>query len=431
MECSSTAIAAGLAVTSEWVEPICEALVTRHRFLTPARLVTLPDGTLTPRYRFGHVLYLDVLYQCIPLMRRAQMHRQIGAVGEVIYKDRIDEIVAELAMHFEQGHARAPCTQIPGSSGRERPPTVRSSRGRCARPAWPASALEGLPASAERDQREFRLRMILSISLVVTKGFAATDLEDVYGRAWDLCRGGCPIPDAFRVLRLMGLSHMFRAELATAHEIAEKLADMAKESDDPALTMEAHRALGGTCLELGRLGDALGHLEEASSQSEADRHARYVGFTGHDPKVVSECAAARALWALGYPDQALDKVTRALRFAQELVHVQSVVTAAYYAAPHPSPARRAAVHAGLCGDSRRARGEEGLELWAAVGRIHQAWAAGMLGTPRRPALQLPLELNAYKPPALEYGALTSLACSPEPWRGPTALTRLWVWLTKG
>src|SRR4026207_191056 len=132
------------------------------------------------------------------------------------------------------------------------------------------------------------VRWILGISRVVTKGFAATDVEDVYGRAWELCGSGCAVPDAFRVLRLMGLSHMFRAELATAHGIAEKLADMAEQSDDPALTMEAHRALGGTSLELGRLTDALGHLEEASSQYKADRHARYVGFTGHDPKVVSD-----------------------------------------------------------------------------------------------------------------------------------------------
>jgi DNA-binding winged helix-turn-helix (wHTH) protein/predicted ATPase len=395
MECSSTAIAAALDVTHEWVEPICEALVTRHRFLTPGRLVVLPDGTLTPRYMFGHVLYLDVLYQRLPVMLRAQMHRQIGAVGEVIYKDRIDEIVAELAMHFEQGQdrvralkylARAAETALQRSAHHEAAALAR--RG--------LRALEGLPASAERDQRELRLRMILSISLVVTKGFAATDLEDVYGRAWDLCRGGCPIPDAFRVLRLMGLSHMFRAELATAHGIAEKLADMAEQSDDPALTMEAHRALGGTSLELGRLTDALGHLEEASSQYKADRHARYVGFTGHDPKVVSDCAAARALWALGYPDQALDKVTRALRFAQELAHVQSVVTAAYYAAHihhlrgDPMSTRDcAAIAVGLAE-------EQGLELWAAVGRIHQAWAAGMLGDRTHALRQLPLELEAYE-----------------------------------
>ena len=40
--------------------------------------------------------------------------------------------------------------------------------------------------------------------------------------------------------------------------------------------------------------------------------------------------------------------------------------------------------------------EQGLELWAAVGRIHQAWAAGMLGDAAHALRQLPLELNAYE-----------------------------------
>src|SRR5262249_2286263 len=46
MECSVTAIAAGLAELPEWVEQRCESLARRHQFLTPARLVELPDGTV-------------------------------------------------------------------------------------------------------------------------------------------------------------------------------------------------------------------------------------------------------------------------------------------------------------------------------------------------------------------------------------------------
>ena len=396
MECSSTAIAAALDSTSEWVEPICEALVNRHRFLTPARLVELPDGRLTPRYTFGHVLYLDVPYQRLPLMRRAQMHQRIGAAGELIYKDRIDEIVAELAMHFEQGQDRPRALRYLLRAADNA--LQRSAHHEAAALAQRAlRALEGLPATPDRDQQELRLRMILGVSLVATKGFAAADVEAVYRRAWELCSGGrCAVPDAFRVLRLMGLSHMFRAELETAHGIAERLAEMAAGSSDAALTMEAHRALGGTCLELGRLTEALEHLQKASSQYQHDHHAAYVGFTGHDPKVVSDCAAARALWALGYPDQALEKVTRALRSAQELAHVQSVVSAAYYAAHihhlrgEPALTRDcAAIAVGLAE-------EQGLELWAAVGRIHQGWAAGMLGQPGEAFQLLPPELGAYQ-----------------------------------
>ena len=60
--------------------------------------------TITPRYKFSHVLYLEVPYRLLPAMRRAQIHRRIGQRGEAIYGDRVGEIAAELAMHFEQGH---------------------------------------------------------------------------------------------------------------------------------------------------------------------------------------------------------------------------------------------------------------------------------------------------------------------------------------
>src|SRR5262249_22632234 len=50
MECSSVAIAAGLDMPIEWVEKHCEELARRHQFLSPALLVELPDGTVTPRH---------------------------------------------------------------------------------------------------------------------------------------------------------------------------------------------------------------------------------------------------------------------------------------------------------------------------------------------------------------------------------------------
>ena len=107
LECSSVAIGAGLDQPTDRVEERCEALVRRHQFLSPARIVELPDGTITPRYKFTHVLYLEVPYRLLPAMRRSQIHLRIGHSGEAIYGDRVGEIAAELAMHFEQGHDNA------------------------------------------------------------------------------------------------------------------------------------------------------------------------------------------------------------------------------------------------------------------------------------------------------------------------------------
>ena len=172
MECSSAAISAALDEPAEWVELHCEALVRRHQFLLPARLVELPDGTPTSRYKFNHVLYLEATYQLIPAMRRSQMHSRVGRAGEAIYGTRVGEIAAELAMHFEQGNdgPRAVCYLLQAAenaryrSAHHEAETL-SRRG--------LSALVGLPPSPERDQRELDLRTILGASTLALEDYAA------------------------------------------------------------------------------------------------------------------------------------------------------------------------------------------------------------------------------------------------------------------
>lgn len=102
MDCSAVAISAGLDEDIVRVEEICDGLARKHHFLWPAYLAELPDGTLTPRYRFIHELYLDVLYQRVAPTRRRRIHGRIAERGETIYGDRVGEIAAELAVHFEQ-----------------------------------------------------------------------------------------------------------------------------------------------------------------------------------------------------------------------------------------------------------------------------------------------------------------------------------------
>jgi predicted ATPase len=212
------------------------------------------------------------------------------------------------------------------------------------------------------------------VSLVVTKGFAAAETDQVFRRAWQLC-GRCPDSAAgFKVLRLIGLSQMFRGEIQAAHETGEQLMKLAMNLRDSILVMEAHRALGGAAVESGTLSDGVEHFDRVLEYYASGPYPSYVHFTGHDPSVVSECARARALWALGYPDRALEGVSRALALAHELSHVQSIVSAAYYSAHihllrrEPEQTLRQAQIAVVLAE------EHGLELWATVARLHQAWA---------------------------------------------------------
>jgi DNA-binding winged helix-turn-helix (wHTH) protein len=89
-------------IDSQRLEDLYEDLSRRHHIVKWAGTQTFPDGSATERYEFIHVLYRQVLYERQPPRRRARLHRQIGERLISIYAQRMDELVPELAYHFEQ-----------------------------------------------------------------------------------------------------------------------------------------------------------------------------------------------------------------------------------------------------------------------------------------------------------------------------------------
>lgn len=101
-EFSALAVAAGLGGDAPGSGEVCETLAHRGLFLRSTGFARLPDGTHTARYGFIHPLYRQVLYERVPPVMRLRLHRRIGERGIAVYGERVDEIAAELAMHFEQ-----------------------------------------------------------------------------------------------------------------------------------------------------------------------------------------------------------------------------------------------------------------------------------------------------------------------------------------
>jgi DNA-binding winged helix-turn-helix (wHTH) protein/predicted ATPase len=368
LECSTVAIGAGLDQPTDWVDQRCEALVRRHQFLSPARLVELPDGTITPRYRFNHVLYLEVLYRLLPAMRRSQIHRRIGHSGEAIYRERAREIATELALHFEQGldSPRAVKYFIQSAENATYRSAHHEAEGLARRGLL---ALEALPATPERDQQELSLRMILGVSLMSIKGFAAAELEEVCTRALDLCARCDASSQAFKVEWLLGLFRYFRGEMQPALAIVERLLQRANDLRDPRFVIGAHCAFGVTLVDLGRFEESVRHLDEVPPLRARHPRRPHGSFPGQDPEVTSEAYAARALWAVGYPDQALARADRASSVARELSHTESLIVATYFAG-HLHQLRGDASAAQERADIVLALAEEyGLAVWIGLGRM--------------------------------------------------------------
>jgi predicted ATPase len=395
MECSSIAIAAGLDMPIASVEERCEELAGRHQFLSPAWLVELPDGTITPRHRFIHVLYRDVPYRMMAPMRRSQIHQRIAERGVVIYGDHCSEIAAELAMHFEQSrdwpHALEyllKAAENAAACSAHHEASDLANRG--------LEILKSLPRTSTHSKDEMKLRMILSVSLMTIKGFASEEVESINARGRELFWQLGPSPELFYMLWSLGLYYQFSGKLQSALEISSQLLQLAEDLNDGALLMAAHRAMGAALVEIGRCTEALHHLDAGTALYATHRQHPYDVFMGRDCKVVCECLAARALWALGYPDRAAEKIASALALARDLAHPQTLMVVGHFAVQLHQLLREPQLAQQHARAVVKLADEYGLEVWACFGNIDLAWSDAELGDAQRGIAQMKRSLEAYE-----------------------------------
>jgi DNA-binding winged helix-turn-helix (wHTH) protein/tetratricopeptide (TPR) repeat protein len=84
------------------LEDLYEALSRRHHIVKRVGTQSLADGSVTECYEFVHALYRQVLYDRQLPGRKARLHRQVGEQLAAMYAQRIEEVVSQLAHHFEQ-----------------------------------------------------------------------------------------------------------------------------------------------------------------------------------------------------------------------------------------------------------------------------------------------------------------------------------------
>jgi len=215
--------------------------------------------------------------------------------------------------------------------------------------------------------------------LIVTKGYAAPEVEHVYARARELCRQLGESLQLFHVLRGLFIFYLNRGALQTARELGEQLLILAQRQHAPPLLLEAHFAVGATLFWLGEVIPAHAHLEQGMALYDPHQHHSHAFLYGQDPGVACLSLAALALWVLGYPDQALARIHEALTLAYERPHPFSLARALIYTGrlhqfrgePHLTQARaEAAVTLST---------EQGLVYWCAEGTILRGWALAAQG----------------------------------------------------
>ncbi|MHC2518962.1 AAA family ATPase [Bradyrhizobium diazoefficiens] len=93
------------------VEDLYDGLARRHRLVRWIRTQSYPDDSRAELYEFAHALYRQVIYERLGPNRKAALHRLVGERLEAIYSTRIDDVVSELAYHFERAGDTQRCIE--------------------------------------------------------------------------------------------------------------------------------------------------------------------------------------------------------------------------------------------------------------------------------------------------------------------------------
>jgi predicted ATPase/DNA-binding winged helix-turn-helix (wHTH) protein len=316
VEFSTAAVAAALTEQEERVEEGCEKLAARGQWLSARGMETLATGP-TGRYGFVHALYQEVLYERVAAARRVRLHFRLAEWGESAHGARARERAAELATHFERGQDPARAVQYL-SQAAENAMRRQAPHEAVVLLKRSLELLETLPETRERTSFELALLVMLGVPLLMTRGYAAPDVERTYARARVLCQQMGESPQLLPALAGLFRFYFVRAELETARELADQVLRLAEQTGDRVTLLTAHSLLGALLLCRGEFLGAREHLDRGIALYDPHEHRFMATLYGDDPGVTCHCFAAMAKWYLGHPDQALAHVEKAVAVAEEL-----------------------------------------------------------------------------------------------------------------
>jgi predicted ATPase len=345
-------------------------------------------------YIFKHALTQEVAYGTVLQEQRKALHEQTARVIEVLYRTTADDHYSELAHHFSRSGNTPKAVeylQLAGQQALQRSATAEAVTQLSAALAL----LRTLPDTLERSHHELTLQTLLGPALQAVKGWVAPEVEQLYTRSRELCRQlGESTQSAWVLLGLRAFYDQ-RAEYQKSRDITEEILSLAQRVHDPAVQVVAHYVQAWDCFFFGEIVAARERFEQLITLYDPQQHrssARY----GVDVGVLSRGGASLALWLLGYPAQALQRMDDARALAQQLSHLPSVTVALIFTAILHSHRREGYAA------QERARAlialaqEHGFPLDLAWGTILYGWALAEQGQEEEGIAQLQQGLAAWR-----------------------------------
>jgi predicted ATPase len=301
------------------VEEQVDAIDRFQGLVRQTREHELPDGTLTLRYRFVHVLYQNILYASLTPARKAALGRAVAKALEEFYRDHTGDIASELAVLYESARDFSVAAEYFRIAAK-RSAQVFANEEAFALGKRALTVLGALSEGAERRRRELAILMTMGVPALASRGFSSPDVQAVFNRARTLCAEFHEADQLARVLWGLGTNYVTRLQLVDAQEVCDRLYELATQSQDSGIAVHADGSAAVVHYYAGDFKQSLKCLEDLPKRCDLGlRRSACLNYS-YDP-IVAACAyRGSSLWCLGYPDRGLTEIMAGVDAAAEVEH---------------------------------------------------------------------------------------------------------------
>ncbi len=281
-------------------------------------------------YEFKHALIQDVAYESMLNTDLQKLHGHIATLLESKFPTTVETEPETLAHHYTLAGLTEKGIRYWQLAGKR---AVQHSANAEAIAHFQKALdrLSILPESYDRTCRKIDLHVALGVPLIAARGYAHPEVLETYTQARRLCDQLHDSSRLFPVLWGLWTCHRARLEMQTARDLAADLVDLAGRQKDHSRLLAAHHAQWTTQTYLGDAVAAIGHAERGIGLYDSKEHHSHVFvYGGHDPGVCGLSTHALNLWIMGYPEQAVQRISESIALARKLEHPPTVVHAMIY-----------------------------------------------------------------------------------------------------
>ena len=326
-------------------------------------------------YTFRHALVHEVAYQSLLKKTRQQYHQHISHIIITQFPQIVSSSPEIVAHHCTEAGNYAVAIQYWIQAG-------KSAIQHFALIDAVSHLRKGLEVTHKLDDAqqaiefELLIQPLLGLAYIMNEGYGSPNVEKSFQRAYQLCKQAEENTAVPVIISGLWEYYVVRAELDTAHELAQKLLSIARQTQNDDLRREAERALGSTFFWQGNYIEANKHLESGlNTQVVNGKLATDLKSYSQDPQVANLANACCVLWLMGFPGQALKKSVAAIELANTLHHSFSQTYAAIFTA----------IYYQLCGEiqATRQHAQRSVQLseqydfgfWKATGMMLSLWVS--------------------------------------------------------